>query len=82
MQAHACNGADTLLNSLAEDRDATTTSMSRIARRTAAAAELSELRVETPADLLALANAHAKIHRLDASSAGEATTVAIQINVG
>ncbi len=73
--------ADALAERLARERDATTTAMSRIALKTALSARNVPLTVETPQDLLALANAHAKIHRID-REAGETSTVAIQINVG
>lgn len=61
---------------LARERDATTTAMSAIALRTATAARHVPLAVETPSDLLALAKAHAAIHRLDS---GDGQSVRINV---
>ncbi len=62
---------------LADLRDRSTLSLARAAQRNTERAEFADLLIETPGDLLALAKAHAVIHRLDQQGAGTVVNVAI-----
>ncbi len=77
MHPNAPSPSEAMKSELDGHRDSGTLALARSAARNAQRAESADLLIETPGDLLALAKAHAVIHRLDQQAGGTVVNVAI-----